>query len=73
MDHDTQAKTKPVPYGLLNVTTGLLTIIIGTSHETSDFIVDCLEQWWEANKAQHPKARRLVINRVRSQNAVMLH
>ena len=61
-DHDTQAKTKLVPYGLLNVTTGLLTIIIGTSHETSDFIVDCLEQWWEANKAQHPKARRLVIN-----------
>jgi hypothetical protein len=62
LDHDTQAKTKLVPYGLLNVTTGLLTIIIGTSHETSDFIVDCLSQWWEANKAQHPKARRLVIN-----------
>jgi hypothetical protein len=46
----------------LNVTTGLLTIIIGTSHQTSDFIVDCLAQWWEANKAQHPNARRLVIN-----------
>ena len=44
------------------MTTGLLTIIIGTSHETSDFIVDCLSQWWEANKAQHPNARRLVIN-----------
>src|SRR5689334_9824479 len=39
-DHDTQAKTKLVPYGLLNVTTGVLTIIIGTSGETSDFIVD---------------------------------
>jgi hypothetical protein len=61
-DHDTQAKTKLIPYGLLNVTTGLLTIIIGTSHQTSDFIVDCLAQWWEANKAQHPNARRLVIN-----------
>jgi hypothetical protein len=61
-DHDTQSKKKLVPYGLLNVTTGVLTIIIGTSHETSDFIVDCLEQWWEANKAQHPHARRLVIN-----------
>ena len=62
LDHDTQAKTKLVPYGLLNVTTGLLTIIIGTSHETSDFILDCLSQCWEANKAQHPKARWLVIN-----------
>ena len=61
-DHDTQAKKKLVPYGILNVTTGLLTIFIGTSNETSDFIVDCLEQWWEANKAQHPHARRLVIN-----------
>lgn len=61
-DHDTQAKMKLVPYGLLDVTTGLLTIIIGTSRETSDFIVDCLELWWEANKARHADARRLVIN-----------
>jgi hypothetical protein len=61
-DHDTQAKTKLVPYGLLNVTTGVLTIIIGTSGETSDFIVDCLELWWAANQTQHADARRLVIN-----------
>ena len=61
-DHETQAKKKLVPQGILDVTTGLLTIFIGTSHETSDFIVDCLEQWWEANQAQHPGARRLVIN-----------
>ena len=44
------------------MTSGLLSIFIGTSNGTSDFIVDCLEQWWEANKAQHPAARRLVIN-----------
>jgi Rhodopirellula transposase DDE domain len=62
LDHDTQLKKKLIPYGILNVTTGLLTIFIGTSNETSDFIVDCLEQWWEANKTQHSKARRLVIN-----------
>jgi hypothetical protein len=62
LDHDIQAKKKLVPYGILNVTTGLLTIFIGTSNETSDFIVDCLEQWWEANKTQLPNARRLVIN-----------
>jgi DDE family transposase len=61
-DHDSQAKKKLVPYGPLNVSTGLLTIIIGTSGETRDFIVDCLEQWWEANKSQHANARRLVIN-----------
>ena len=62
LDHDTELMTKLVPYGILNVTSGLLSIFIGTSNQTSDFIVDCLEQWWEANKAQHPSARRLVIN-----------
>jgi hypothetical protein len=62
LDHETQAKKKLVPQGILDVTTGLLTILIGTSHGTSDFIVDCLEQWWEASQAQHPGARRLVIN-----------
>jgi Rhodopirellula transposase DDE domain len=61
-DHDTQPKKKLVPYGILNVTTGLLTIIVGTSNGTSDFIADCLEQWWEANQAQHPNTRQLVIN-----------
>ena len=62
LDHDTQAKKKLVPYGILDVTLSLLSIFIGTSHETSDFIVDCLEQWWEANKAQHSAARQLVVN-----------
>jgi Rhodopirellula transposase DDE domain len=61
-DHDMQAKEKLVLYGTLNVTAGLLSLFIGTSNETSDFIGDCLEQWWEANKAQYPHARRLVIN-----------
>ncbi len=62
MDHDTQPKQKLVPYGILTVTAGLLSIFIGTSNEISDFIVDCLEQWWEANKTAHPTARQLLIN-----------
>jgi hypothetical protein len=62
LDHDTRDKKKMVPFGILNVTTSLLSIFMGTSQETSDFIVDCLEQWWAANKTQHPNARRLVIN-----------
>jgi hypothetical protein len=32
-------KDKLVPFGILNVMTGLLTILFGTSFETSDFIV----------------------------------
>jgi hypothetical protein len=61
-DHDPEPEKKLVPQGILDVTSGGLSIFIGTSNGTSDFIADCLEQWWEANKAQYPHARRLVIN-----------
>lgn len=41
---------------------GLLTVIFGTSRETSDFIADCLQQWWEANKDRFVDIRQLVID-----------
>ena len=40
----------------------LLSIILGTSRETSDFIADCLQQWWDANTSQYAHIRQLVIN-----------
>lgn len=49
-DHDMGIKPKLSPFGTLNVMTGLLTIIFGISFETSDSIVDRLEQWWSTNK-----------------------
>jgi hypothetical protein len=61
-DHDPEAEKKLIPYGILDVSSGSLTISIGTSNGTSDFMADCLEQWWEENQAKHPNARRLVIN-----------
>ena len=39
-----------------------MTIIFGTSRETSDFLVDCLEQWWQDRKAFFGHIRKLVIN-----------
>jgi len=33
-----------------------------TSNETSDFIVDGLELWWEENKERHSHIKELVIN-----------
>jgi len=62
LDHDPKPEQKLVPQGILDVLAGLLSIFIGTSNGTSDFLVDCLEQWWEANQARYPHARRLVIN-----------
>jgi Rhodopirellula transposase DDE domain len=62
LDHDPEPEQKLVPQGILDVGSGLLSIFIGTSNGTSDFIADCLEQWWEANRARYPLARRLTIN-----------
>jgi len=61
-DHDMGIKSKLSPFGILNLMTGLLTIIFGVSFETSDFIVDGLEQWWDANKDDHRHIKQLVIN-----------
>jgi len=33
----------------------------GTSNETSDFIADGLELWWEENKERHSHIKELVI------------
>ncbi|UOA07026.1 transposase [Methylobacter sp. S3L5C] len=61
-DHDMGFKDKLAPFGILNVMTGLLTILFGVSFETSDFIVDCLEHWWSNNKEQNSHIKQLVIN-----------
>lgn len=61
-DHDLGDKSKLVPLGILEVMSGLLTIIFGVSFETSDFIVDGLEHWWERNKDKYHHIKQLVIN-----------
>jgi len=61
-DHDMGIKSKLTPFGILDVMTGFFTIIFGVSFETSDFIVDCLEQCWDANKERYEHIRQLVIN-----------
>ena len=61
-DHDMNPEMKLVPYGILNVVTGMLSIIFGTSFETSDFIADCLEMWWEENRGAFSHIKELVIN-----------
>jgi hypothetical protein len=44
-DKDMDVKEKLVPFGILEVQSGESTIVFGTSRETSDFLVDCLELW----------------------------
>lgn len=61
-DHDMNPEMKLVPYGILDVLSGNLSIFLGTSFETSDFIVDCLEDWWEKNSKIYCQINELVIN-----------
>ena len=61
-DHDMGIKEKLAPFGILDVLAGLLTIMFGTSFETSDFLVDCLEKWWDDNKDIYKHINQLVIN-----------
>jgi hypothetical protein len=61
-DKDMDVKEKLVPFGILEIASCVLTIIFGTSRETSDFLVDCLELWWAERKATYGPIRELVIN-----------
>jgi len=61
-DHDMNPLGKLVPFGILEVKQGLLTTIIGRSAETSDFIVDSLQIWWDDKKKHYPSIKKLVIN-----------
>lgn len=61
-DHDRRPQQKLVPCGILEVLGGLLTIIFGTSRETSDFLVDCLPQWWNLSQAHYRHIRQLVLD-----------
>lgn len=62
LDKDMAIAGKLVPFGILEVLSGVFTIIFGKSRETSDFIADCLEQWWEERKEHYPHIREIVIN-----------
>ena len=61
-DHDHVWSAILVPFGILNLQTNQLSIYFGNSAETSDFIVDCLSQWWEANKNDYGQLEELLID-----------
>ena len=47
LDKDQHWETSLVPLGILEIGSGKNSIIVGNSCETSDFIVDGLEKWYE--------------------------
>jgi Rhodopirellula transposase DDE domain len=61
-DHDNKWEAVLVPFGILNIQTNHLSIYLGQSAETSDFIVDCLISWWSDNQANYADIEELVID-----------
>jgi hypothetical protein len=61
-DHDTEIKATLVPFGIREMGKDHLTIFMGQSFETSDFIVDCLSLWWDENSDNFSHINELVIN-----------
>ena len=61
-DHDMNPEEKLVPFGILEVVCGLLMMVVGNSAETSDFIVDALQIWWDSRKDVYAHIKCLVIN-----------
>lgn len=61
-DHDTEWQSLLVPFGILNTHTDQLAIYLGQSAETSDFIVDCLSDWWQNNQSDYGQLEEWVID-----------
>jgi transposase len=51
-----------VPFGILNTENDQLSIYMGESAETSDFIVDCLANWWQEHQVKYYYLEELVID-----------
>ncbi len=61
-DHDMNPIAKLVPLGILEVKSGQLTTVVGNSAETSDFIVDALQLWWNDRKQYYPGLKTIEFN-----------
>ncbi len=64
LDHDMAPNAVLVPLGVLELNRGPVAIqqpwfLFGHSRDTSDFIADGIDRWWEERKAVHAGVKRL--------------
>lgn len=62
LDHDFNAKKKMTPYGIFLPQYGELYLYFTPSRVTSDFIVDCLSDFWQSQGHRFPQVKTLVLN-----------
>jgi hypothetical protein len=61
-DHDHHRQATLVPFGILDVLGAQMSIYFGQSAETSDFIVDCLSDWWQRHQSDYPAVNEWLID-----------
>lgn len=59
-DHDMGCEEKQVPFGIVEEDSGQLHLTFGSSFKTSDFIMDGLEDWWQAI----PREKQVVMTHI---------
>ena len=61
-DFENLAKGKAIPYGIYEVLKNNGFVNVGVSHDTSEFAVESIRQWWRnIGKNNYPKAKKLLI------------
>ena len=63
-DHDfrSEAQGLATPYGIYDLSANRATVIVGTSHDTPDFAVDAICQWWrQRGRRRYSQAPELLI------------
>jgi hypothetical protein len=57
-----QAQCRATPYGIFDTQRNVAMVCVGTSADTGEFAVDCLDQWWRRQgRGAYPRARQLLI------------
>jgi Rhodopirellula transposase DDE domain len=62
VDHDFRPWGKFTPFGIFLPDHKELNFYFTASKVTSDFIVDRLQQWWQANRERYPKVRKWLVD-----------
>jgi hypothetical protein len=63
-DHDfpSDAIGRAIPYGVYDLCANRGTVFIGTTYDTPDFAVDCVEKWWRTEgRKRYPDKNEMVI------------
>ena len=63
-DHDfrSMAKGIAIPYGIYDLQGNRGTVYVGTSHDTPQFAVECIEKWWRTEaQRRYPGRRHLLV------------